>query len=195
MSHHAQLFCRKLDQILSGKACKTSQEKAEAERRARLRSMPSHPINRTDGRWRKDSQHAWMSLTLVADGPGRVEVSQLFFYILQHPERVLFLRRGHTVGQPSGMDGHCTYTLDPSAWKICRHLLGCVSWGVWFFFCSGCTGWFSTPLIFNCTIISIQNSEYCNAYLDLNQKKKVKTFPFRCSNWSIIFLYNCLNSK
>lgn len=75
-----------------------------------------------------------MTLTLVAAGPGRVEVSQLFFYILQHPERVLFLRRGHTVGQPYGMDGHCRYTLDPSAWKTCRNLSRSVSQGCFFYF-------------------------------------------------------------
>lgn len=33
-----------------------------------------------------------MRLTLVAGGPGRVEVSQLLLYILQDPERILILR-------------------------------------------------------------------------------------------------------
>lgn len=55
------------------------------------------------------------TLTLVARRPGRVEVSQLFLYILQHPERVLILRAGHTVGDAHSVHGHCRYTLDQSA--------------------------------------------------------------------------------
>lgn len=60
-------------------------------------------------------QDGFATLTLVARRPGRVEVSQLFLYILQHPERVLILRGGHTVGDAYSMHGHCRYTLDQSA--------------------------------------------------------------------------------
>lgn len=54
-------------------------------------------------------------LTLVASGAGRVEVSQLFLYILQHPEWVLLLRSGHAVGDAYSAYGHCRHTLDQSA--------------------------------------------------------------------------------
>ena len=40
----------------------------------------------------RKSTDGFMELTLGADGPGRVEVSQLFLYILKHPERFLILR-------------------------------------------------------------------------------------------------------
>lgn len=39
-----------------------------------------------------EPQDGFMSLTLVAGGPGRVELSQLILYILEHSERVLLLR-------------------------------------------------------------------------------------------------------
>lgn len=93
-------------------------------------------------RSRKEFQDAFVALTLVAAGPSRVEVSQLFFYILQHPERVLFPRRGHTVGHPYRMDGHCRYTLDPSA----------CFFGSFFLSPSG-SKLFPTSLIYDCTII------------------------------------------
>lgn len=65
---------------------------SHAKRRQKQKTLPKLQTASEHFSSTVKPQSRFMRLTLVAGGPGRVEVSQLLLYILQHPERILILR-------------------------------------------------------------------------------------------------------